>query len=237
MTGLMDSLGDLIQNSPLIAIAIAFLGGLAASFTPCVYPMIPVTVGYIGASSSNSRSKAFMLSITYVFGMAVTYAALGAFAALTGRWFGQISTNPWIYLFAGNVFLLLGLAMLGVFELQIPFVTKRLNSVSSNKKGLVGAFLVGLTTGTIAAPCTAPVLGVILTFVAAKQNIMYGMLLLFSFSLGMGTLFVVIGTFTGILASLPKSGAWMVHVKKIFGWLILIAAEYFIIQAGRFLSL
>ncbi|MDP8219005.1 MAG: cytochrome c biogenesis protein CcdA [Candidatus Theseobacter exili] len=230
----MPNLSEIIQSSPFLAVIFTFIGGIMTSFTPCVYPIIPITVGYIGASGAESRWRGFFLSLFYLFGLAVTYTALGAFAALTGRFFGQISTNPWMFLVVGNIFLLLGLAMLGVFEFQLPSFLGIFLSKEKKSKGIAGAFLVGMTSGTIAAPCTAPVLGVILTYVATKQNVLYGMSLLFSFSLGMGMILVLIGTFAGLVSSLPKSGVWMVRIQKGFGWIIIVAAEYFLIQAGRF---
>jgi cytochrome c-type biogenesis protein len=218
-----------------ISYVAAFGAGILASFTPCVYPLIPVTVGFIGASAAGNRARAFLLSLFYVIGIATTYSCLGAIASLTGRLFGQLSTNPWTYLIVGNIFLILGLSMLGVFTLPLPaFLTGR--GTVRKRAGLLGAFLVGVSAGLVVGPCTAPALGAVLTYVATKQNLFFGITLLFTFALGMGMLLMGVGTFAGVASSIPKSGKWLDITKKVFGILLIICAEYFLILAGgRFL--
>jgi cytochrome c-type biogenesis protein len=211
---------------------IVFIGGVFTSFTPCVYPVIPVTVGYIGANSAGTRKKAFLLSLFYVFGVSFTYSILGAIAALGGSVFGEISTNPWTYIAVGNIFLLLGLSMMDVFELKLPYFLMP-KVMPKAGKGILGAFLVGISAGFIMGPCTAPILGAVLTYVGTRQNVMLGVSLLFTYALGLGALLLAVGTFTGFAASLPKSGKWMNIIKKIFGAILLVCAEYFLIQAGR----
>ena len=231
MEGFLQGLEGYLSASPLLAYIAVFLSGVLTSFTPCVYPMIPITIAYIGGRSGESRLKGLFLSIFYVIGMAATYSALGAFAAMTGKLFGAASTNPILYLVVANVFIFLGLSMLDVFTLPIPsFLTSRQPGKKSG--GYFGAFLVGLLAGTVAAPCTAPVLGVVLTFVAAKQNVIYGMTLLFIFSIGLGTLLIIVGTFAGLMSSLPKTGTWSVVIKKFFGWVMIGTGEFFLVQAG-----
>jgi thiol:disulfide interchange protein DsbD len=234
MEGFLQGLEGYLSASPLLAYIAVFLGGVLTSFTPCVYPMIPITIAYIGGRSGESRLKGLFLSIFYVIGMAATYSALGAFAALTGKLFGSASTNPILYLIVANIFIFLGLSMLDVFTLPIPsFLTSRQPGKKSG--GYLGAFLVGLLAGTVAAPCTAPVLGVVLTYVAAEQNVLYGITLLFIFSIGLGTLLIIVGTFAGLMSSLPKTGTWSVVIKKLFGWLMIGVGEYFLITAGKLL--
>jgi thiol:disulfide interchange protein DsbD len=231
MEGFLQGLEGYLSASPFLAYIAVFLSGVLTSFTPCVYPMIPITIAYIGGRSGESRLKGLFLSIFYVIGMAATYSALGAFAALTGKLFGAASTNPILYLVVANIFIFLGLSMLDVFTLPIPsFLTSRQPGKKSG--GYFGAFLVGLLAGTVAAPCTAPVLGVVLTFVAAKQNVIYGMTLLFVFSVGLGTLLIIVGTFAGLMSSMPKTGKWSVVIKKFFGWVMIGTGEFFLIQAG-----
>ncbi len=231
MEGFLQGLEGYLSASPFLAYIAVFLSGVLTSFTPCVYPMIPITIAYIGGRSGESRLKGLFLSIFYVIGMAATYSALGAFAAMTGKLFGAASTNPILYLVVANIFIFLGLSMLDVFTLPIPsFFTSRQPGKKSG--GYFGAFLVGLLAGTVAAPCTAPVLGVVLTFVAAKQNVIYGMTLLFVFSVGLGTLLIIVGTFAGLMSSMPKTGKWSVAIKKFFGWVMIGTGEFFLIQAG-----
>ncbi len=233
MEGFLQGLEGYLNTAPLFAYLAVFLGGVLTSFTPCVYPMIPITIAYIGGRGGESRMKGFSLSIFYVIGMASTYSALGAFAAMTGKLFGAASTNPILYLVVANIFIFLGLSMLDVFVLPIPsFLASR---QQKQVGGYLGAFLVGLLAGTVAAPCTAPVLGVVLTFVAAKQNVLYGITLLFVFSVGLGTLLIIVGTFAGLVSSMPKTGKWSVAIKKFFGWTMIGVGEYFLITAGKLL--
>jgi cytochrome c-type biogenesis protein len=220
-----------IKDVTIISYMIVFLGGIFTSFTPCVYPLIPVTIGYIGASSAHTRGKAFFLSLFYVLGIAVVYSCLGAIAALGGRVFGEISANPWTYIISGNIFLVLGLYMMDFFTIPFPnFLRPKADAHA--RKGLLGAFLVGISAGLVLGPCTAPILGAVLTYVGSRQNIALGMSLLFTYALGMGIILLVVGTFAGLAASLPKSGKWLKIVKKAFGIVLIICAQYFIIKAG-----
>jgi len=221
-----------LQASILMSFIAAFLGGLLTSFTPCVYPMIPITAGYVGSRNlGGSKVRGFILSLSYVLGVALTYSFLGVFAAATGRFFGQVSTNPYAYLIVANIIILLGLSMLDVFTIP-SFVPK---SASSERGGIGGAIIIGMASGFVAAPCTAPVLGVMLAYVASTGNILLGWSLLFVFSLGMGVLLVLVGTFSGLVAALPRSGEWMVKVKKGIGFLMIGLGEYFLIKMGELL--
>ncbi|MBN2372635.1 sulfite exporter TauE/SafE family protein [bacterium] len=231
MQGLVQSLESYLQSSLFMAYPTVFIGGLLTSFTPCVYPMIPIIVGYIGGQNISSRKASFFLSTIYVLGLSVTYSALGALSALTGRLFGEIQNNPWTFVIVGNIILIFGLSMLEVFTIPLP--TLSWHGGNNDKGGTMGAFGLGLASGLVAAPCTAPVLGVLLTYVASKQNILIGISLLFVYAIGTGTLLVLAGTFTGIIALLPKSGRWMVAVQRVFGWFMIGLGEYFLIKAGK----
>lgn len=232
----MDLHSILVENLGkgwLLPVFISYASGVLTSFTPCLYPIIPILLAHVGASGADSKMKGFLHSVIFVIGLALTYSVLGIIAALTGRMFGEIQSSPWANLAIANIILLLGLSMLGLYDIQLP---QFLQPKGRKRKGFLGILLLGFASGFIAAPCTTPVLGVLLTYVGCKQNIMFGFSLLFVFSLGMGTLPIILGTSTGLLLSMPKSGKWMILVKKIMGWVMIILAEYFIIQAGKFWS-
>ena len=228
---MFNDISSYLAAGSILAYGVAFLSGVVTSFTPCVYPLIPITMAYVSGRRKGKRGS-FLLSLIYVLGMAVTYSALGMFAALTGKMFGGITVNPWVYLIVANIFILFSLHMMGVYTIKIPQIQIR---GPGTQGGAIGAFFLGLTSGFVAAPCTAPVLGALLAYVATTQNVLFGGSLLFVFSLGLGTLLVLVGTFSGMLSSLPKSGAWMITVEKIFGLILLLVAEYFILQAGKLL--
>ncbi|MFC1708925.1 cytochrome c biogenesis protein CcdA [Candidatus Omnitrophota bacterium] len=210
---------------------VAFGAGIAISFTPCVYPLIPITVGYIGASAKGSRLKGFFLSAIYALGIATTYSALGAIASLTGRVFGQLAGNPWIYFIVANVCIFFGLVLLDVFRIPLPtFAAKRIEP-----KSAISVFLFGLLSGLVVGPCTAPALGTILVYVSTRQNLPYSMLLLFCFAYGMCTVLILAGTFSSVLTNLPRSGIWMARVKKVCGLILIVVGEYLLIQTGRYI--
>jgi len=207
---------------------VVFLGGIVVSFTPCVYPLIPISVGYIGASSSGSRLKAFILSLVYVTGIAVTYSLLGLLASLTGSIFGIVSSHSVTYIFVGVVIIFFGVSMLDLFTIPWPSI---MNPGPAKKQSYFSTFLLGLTSGLIASPCLTPVLGAILAYLTTKNNMLYGMTLLFSFAYGMGLILILSGTFSGILTTLPRSGRWMAYIKR-GGALVLIGMGIYFIIVG-----
>ena len=228
MDGMLFSAEATLPTSLLASLAAAFAGGLLASLTPCVYPMIPITAGVIAhANLGGSKLRGLWLSLIYVAGMALTYSTLGIFAAGTGRFFGMLNSNPWVYLLVGNLILLFALGMLDLFAL--PTFAGRVNS---GQGGLGGIFLAGVGSALVAGPCTTPVLGTVLAYTAASKDLLLGGLLLFAFSLGLGTLLIGVGAFSSFLAAMPRSGPWMVRIKKIMGLLMLLLAQYFFVKAG-----
>lgn len=231
----MDFLNQIetyLQTSILLSLAASYLGGVLVSMTPCIYPMLPITIGVIsGSNAGGSKARGFLLSLCYVTGLAVTYAALGLFAAATGRFFGVVNTSPITLIITGTIVLLFGLSMLGVF--QLPNIC---TNISTKIKGIPGVFILGLTSGLIAGPCAAPVLGGLLTYIASTGNLFLGAILLFTFAFGMGTILLAAGTFSGIMASIPKSGEWMKKIQQIMGLLMIGVACYFFIQAGQMFS-
>jgi cytochrome c-type biogenesis protein len=233
---LQAGMGATLQQNPLLAAATLFGAGLLTSLTPCIYPMIPITAGIIAgtAGEQSSRSRVITLTLTYVAGLALLYALLGLVAGLTGTLFGTISANPWARLAIGNLLLLFGLAMLDVFPVSAP---QRLTAWAGSLGGgsYPGVFLLGATSGVVAAPCGAPAFAAVLTWVSTTGSALLGFIYLFIFSLGMTALLVLVGVFSGVLVRLPRSGRWMIWVKRAAGVLLLLMAQYYFVQAGMVL--
>ena len=216
-----------LSGSPLDFI-FAFFGGLLASFTPCVYPLIPISAGYIVGNAQNSKIKGFLLSLFYVTGVAVTYSSLGILAVLTGRIFGEFSVNPVVNLVSGVLILIFGLSMFDLFHFNF---TLNLKSPVHRKRSYFLALLLGLVSGLMVSPCLTPILGAILAYLSTTKNIFYGGFLLLSFSYGMGLIFILIGTFGVSFTGLPKPGNWMLIIKKVCAAIIVLAGLYFIFTA------
>ena len=208
---------------------IAFGSGVLMSLTPCVYPLIPVSAGNIGARAGGSRLKGLVLSIVYVLGLAVTYSILGLIATLTGTIFGRITTHPVTQIVVGSIIIVFGFSLLGLFHIHIPHKIKR----PEHKHDYLYTFLLGLSSGLVISPCLSPALGAILAYLTTKQNLFYGATLLFSFALGMGLIFILIGAFEGLLMNLPKSGKWMNNIKRISAIIIMIVGIYLIYKGIR----
>jgi thiol:disulfide interchange protein DsbD len=206
----------------------AFGQGVLVDLTPCVYPLIPVTVAVFGAQGV-SKARALFLASAYVFGMAVLYTSLGLIVALAagGVGFGTWLANPWVVIPLVTLLLALAASMFGAFDLQLPTALEtKLSSVGG--AGPMGAFLMGLVSGIVSAPCTGPVLLNLLTFIAASADrpggVVYGGSLLFTYALGMGTLFFAVA----LGASLFRPGVWMDYVKSVFGVALIVMAYYFL---------
>lgn len=227
-------LETLLRERPLAAIPLLFAAGVATSLTPCIYPMIPITAGVLGGAGAAGRTRrqTILLTVTYVLGLALVYATLGLVAGLTGTLFGAISANRWAYFAIGNLLLLFALAMLDVIPVAAPQkLVAWAARIGAGSYG--GAFLMGATSGLVAAPCGAPAFAAVLTFVAATKSGALGFIYLFVFSLGMTALLVLVGLSSGALARLPRSGRWLILVKKASGILLLAVAEYYFIQMGK----
>jgi len=232
----LTGLGDTLSHHPVVALATLFGAGVVTSLTPCIYPMIPITVGILSGTSAGQRSRARTVGLTlaYVTGLALFYAILGLIAGLTGSLFGTVSSSPWARLTIGNLLLVFGLAMLDVIPVSAP---RRLLEWTAGLTGgsYAGVFLLGATSGIVAAPCGAPAFAAILTWVATTRSGVLGFVYLFVFSLGMTALLIVVGLFSGTVAALPRSGAWMMWVKKGAGVALLAMAEYYFVEAGKVL--
>lgn len=218
-----------LSGSPL-DFFIAFFAGFLTSLTPCVYPLIPISAGHIVGNAQNSKSRALFLSLAYVLGMAITYSFLGILAVLTGSIFGKFSSSPLVNLISGILVLISGLFMFDLFHFN--FISN-LKPPAYKQASFLTALLLGLVSGLMISPCLTPILGAILAYLSAKNNIFYGGFLLFSFSCGMGVIFVLIGTFGAGILGLPKAGQWMVVIKKVCAAVIVLAGLYFIFTALR----
>lgn len=221
-----------------LAFLIVFAGGVLTSLTPCVYPLIPITVSILGVDESAGFLKSLLLAVVYVLGIVITYSILGVAVASTGAVFGQIMANPWVIGSISLILVTLGMSMLGVFEFRLPYALQnRLNTVGGT--GYAGAFAMGTVAGVIAAPCTGPALAVVLTYIATTGSLVLGFWLMFTYALGMGMLFIgyAVGmglvfmgvrSFSGVLAALPRSGGWMYVLENLLGISVITLALYFL---------
>ncbi len=226
-------LSEALASSPLLALCVMFGAGVLTSLTPCVYPMIPITSAVIAgtAREEQPKSRTIGLTLTYAVGLATLYALLGALAGLSGQLFGSVSASPWARIAIGNLLVLFALAMLDVIPVPVP--QKWLQRASQTEGGSYGAvFVMGAMSGIVAAPCGAPAFAVVLTWVAATRAGLMGFVDLVVFSLGMTALLVAVGLFSGSLAMLPRSGKWMVWVKRVAALIMIAMAEYYFVSAG-----
>jgi thioredoxin:protein disulfide reductase len=223
-----NSIASLVrQRGWFVTILIVFLGGLALNLTPCVYPMITITVSYFGGQGGDrSPRRAFISSLIYCLGIVLTYSTLGLIAALTGSLFGSLLQSPVLLVGIAVLLIALALSMFGFYELQPPqFLMQKATGLSS-KAGYIGMFFFGAVIGVIAAPCLAPFVVALLAFVGQSGNPWLGWWLFFALASGLGLPYIVLGTFSGLLTRLPKSGTWMVWVKRVFGVALIAVAAW-----------
>ena len=214
------------SNRPSIKLLLVFLLGLLFSLTPCIYPMIPITVGVLQAQASKSMLNNFLSAFFYTVGLSTTFAILGLFAAFAGKQIGNLMTNPWVILIIVALLIYVALSLFGFYELYIP---RFLQSKGTSHSGsLVSAFIFGMISGTVASPCISPGLILVLTLVSQLQNYALGFLLLFAFGFGLSLPLLIIGTFSTTLNFLPKAGGWMVEIKYVLGFLMIGMCFYFL---------
>ncbi len=231
-TAQADALGDLAgsfrdaleHGSVGMALALIFVAGLMTSLTPCVYPMIAITVSVFGARQAKSRSEAALLSTAFVLGIAAMFTPLGVLSSVTGQAMGGTQANLWVMLPLAIIFALMAVSMFGGFDMDLPAGLKdRLTQLGGS--GVKGAFALGFASGLVAAPCTGPVLTVLFSWVATTRDVGFGALSFFVYSLGLGVLFWVVDTFA---IGLPKSGRWLEWVKSVFGVVMLVLALHYV---------
>lgn len=228
-----------LSSSPLTALGLVFLGGVLTSLNPCIYPMIPITAAIVGGQTvgetSPPRWRTAILTFAYVFGLASVYSTLGIIAGVTGTMFGTISTNPWLYFAMANMMIIAALAMFDVIPIRLPAALAERAATAGTAGRASGAFVMGAMSGLVAAPCGAPVMAAILTWVSSQGSPTLGFVYLLVFSLGMCTLLVIVGLSSGAVSRLPRAGNWMLWVKKGFGVVMLGVAQYYLIEMGKLL--
>lgn len=218
-----------LGTSILAGLIFVFFAGIFTSFTPCIFPMIPITLAVLGNhSNERSRLQNFVTSCVYVLGIATTYSLLGLIAASTGGLFGASLGNPLVLAFICLIFLAMALSMYGLYEIQVPAFLRNQLGRGKQKQNLVGAYITGLFAGIVASPCVGPILVAILTYVASTQNKLLGFLYLFFYALGLGLIFIALGLSNQLLKALPRSGSWMNGFKFILGSLMLSAFYYYL---------
>jgi len=206
----------------LLQLALVFVGGLALNLTPCVFPLIQITIGFFLAQK---QGRGWLLALTYALGMVVTYSTLGVAAALTGSLFGAALQSPWVIAVLVALLLALAASMFGAWELTVPQWAAR---ASGGRQGHAGALVMGLVAGVVAAPCIGPFVLGLLTLVGQKGDPMYGFAMFFTLALGLSLPYVILASSTRLIERLPNAGAWMISVRQLFGVLLVILAVYFV---------
>ena len=219
----MEAISQYIQGNPFVAIAAVFIGGLLSASSPCVLAIMPMVIGYVGGHSNGNRKAALTYSLLFALGLSLTFTILGAIAAIFGRLMGDVG-QVWYWVISGLA-IAMGLSLLGLFEIRIPFASK----MQTKKRGALGAFLMGLFFGVVSSPCATPVLVVILTFVASQGQVVYGTLLLFVYAVGHCALIILAGVTTGLVESFVEAKGvvnFSDWAKKVSGGLIVLAGLY-----------
>ncbi|RKX22855.1 MAG: hypothetical protein DRP35_00940 [Candidatus Zixiibacteriota bacterium] len=211
----------------IIALGLAFITGLLLSFSPCTYPMVPITVS-IFAGQNRSIGKGFIMSLFYVGSMAFVYGLMGMIVSMVGGVFGAWLASPPVVIGIVVVFIIFSLSMFGMYELNVPMSLRQKMGTKAGGGGILGAIVLGIIAALVVSPCVGPFVAGILLYVATSGSPIIGFLVLFVFAMGLGTLYIIIGTFSSAINKLPNSGEWMDTVKKFFGFVLLMMALYFL---------
>jgi thiol:disulfide interchange protein DsbD len=226
-SGSSDNLAKTVRERGLpLTFLLVFLGGLALNLTPCVYPLIPITISYFGGQAGGKKGNLIAHALFYILGMAVTYSVLGSVAAFTGGLFGAALQIPIVLAAIAAIMIALALSMFDLYEFRLPGFLNKLAGTS--RRGFMGTLFMGLTVGVVAAPCIGPFVLGLLTYVGDRGSVLLGFWMFFVLALGLGLPFLVLAVFSGSVNRLPRSGAWMVWVRKIFGFILLVMALYFL---------
>lgn len=216
-----------LRHSSFLLFILVFAAGFLASLTPCVYPVIPIIMGYVGARSGGRKLKGFSLSLFFVLGLSLVYSLLGVAAAKTGSLIGISFQNPLVVTIIAAIFIIMGLSLAGLFSIPVPaWISSKVSR--SHKSDILGSLLVGGVSAIIAAPCVGPVLIALLSWISQSGNVFLGFWLTMVFSLGMSVIFLIAGTFSGAISALPRGGQWMSAVKYFFAALLIAGGIYFL---------
>jgi thiol:disulfide interchange protein DsbD len=216
-----------LEATSFLLFLLVFAAGFLASLTPCVYPVIPIIMGYVGARSNGRKLKGFTLSLFFVLGLSLVYSLLGVIAAKTGSLIGISFQNPVVVTVIAAIFIIMGLSLAGLFSIPVPaWISSKASS--GHKNDIIGSLLVGGVSAIIAAPCVGPVLIALLSWISQSGNIVLGFWLTMVFSLGMSVIFLAAGTFSGVISALPRGGQWMSAVKYFFAALLIAGGIYFL---------
>jgi thioredoxin:protein disulfide reductase len=229
-TGSTDISSQLAVRGLILTAFGVFLAGVGVSLTPCVYPMIPITLSIIGARTAGQKAiLGFLHSFVFVLGIALVYSILGIIVARSdSRTMGFLFQQTWFVVVIALFFAAMGLSMMGLFTIQAPGWLGGKLQAGANRGGYLGAFLLGMVTGVVASPCGSPVLVSVLLVAAQAGKGIVGFVLLFAYALGIGMLFLILGTFPSLLKALPKSGAWMEDIKRLLGLVLIGVGVYYL---------
>ena len=225
------NLEEFFVASTFLGLGISYLGGVLVSFSPCIYPLIPITLGIVGAASASTKRKGFLLSFVFILGVATVYTTLGIISSFFGVFLGNLFINPITYLVLTLIFFFLGASCFEVIRIRLPFTVSYRRWIG---KGLLSLFVLGMLSGLAIIPCSFPVLGAILSLISLKGNVVYGATALFLFSLGYGTLLMILGTFSSLVRKLPKEGLWVIIIERAIGVMFGAMGIYFLL---KFISL
>jgi thiol:disulfide interchange protein DsbD len=203
-----------------------FVGGMALNLTPCVYPLLPITISYFGGRSGQRQGRLVAHGLFYLAGLALTNSILGVAAALTGGLMGAVLQNPLVLIVVAGILVFFATSLFGFWELRLPGSLTQ--AASKSYAGYFGSLFMGLTLGLVAAPCIGPFVLGLLTWVASLGSPWLGFLVFFTLSLGLGLPLFILAIFSGSLEKLPRSGEWMLWVRKLMGWVLVGMAAYFI---------
>ena len=221
------NLGDFFTPATFVGLGVSFLAGILASVSPCILPLVPITLGIVGVVSASTRLRGFLISLSFVLGLSVVYTILGVISSFFGILLGAFFINPITYIVLAIIFFLLSAASFGLIRISLPV---SLGNTYKAKGSFISVFILGMISAFALIPCNFPVLGAILSLISVKQSIVYGGLALFLFSLGQGMLLIVLGTFTGLIQKLPKQGLWLTIIKRSFSIILALVGVYFIVR-------